>query len=108
MAQFVRPRQYGLPESSSTQKLTPLDMNMPRVYGARWILCFPLETDADYDELYVPGYRPHSSRINLLTCYHRYEKLRIGLAHTIRSIPWIAGVIVSATTLLSSLLPPPG
>ncbi|CAI6014629.1 unnamed protein product, partial [Clonostachys chloroleuca] len=48
-------------------------MNVPRVYGARWILCFPLETDADYDEL--------------------YEKLRIGLAHTIRSIPWIAGVI---------------
>uniref|UniRef100_A0A0B7KIU0 Trichothecene 3-O-acetyltransferase-like N-terminal domain-containing protein n=1 Tax=Bionectria ochroleuca TaxID=29856 RepID=A0A0B7KIU0_BIOOC len=46
---------------------------MPRVYGARWILCFPLETDADYHEL--------------------YEKLRIGLAHTIRSIPWIAGVI---------------
>ncbi|CAH0042449.1 unnamed protein product [Clonostachys rhizophaga] len=73
MTQFVTPSQYGLPESPSAQKLTPLDMNMPRVYGARWILCFPLETDADYHEL--------------------YEKLRIGLAHTIRSIPWIAGVI---------------
>ncbi|CAH0046139.1 unnamed protein product [Clonostachys solani] len=73
MAQFVKPSQYGLPESPSAQKLTPLDMNMPRIYGARWILCFPLETDAHYHEL--------------------YEKLRIGLAHTIHSIPWIAGVI---------------
>ncbi|CAG9987580.1 unnamed protein product [Clonostachys byssicola] len=73
MAQFVTPSKYGLLESPSTQKLTPLDMNVPRVYGARWILCFPLENGADYHEV--------------------YDKLRIGLAHTIRSIPWIAGVI---------------
>ncbi|VUC36782.1 unnamed protein product [Clonostachys rosea] len=83
MAQFVKPSQYGLPESPSAQKLTPLDMNVPRVYGARWILCFPLETDADCQELQVTLHRPPSL----------YEKLRIGLAHTIHSIPWIAGVI---------------
>ncbi|KAF4636114.1 hypothetical protein G7Y89_g1971 [Cudoniella acicularis] len=61
------------PKPSAKQKLSPLDMNMPRMYGSRWILCFPLSADAD--------------RVNV------YEKLKEGLAHTIASIPWIAGEI---------------
>lgn len=50
---FVTPEQYGLPRSSSQQKLTPLDMNMPRVYGARWILCFPLPPGTNKAQVYV-------------------------------------------------------
>jgi hypothetical protein len=39
---------YGIsPKPSAKQKLSPLDMNMPRLYGSRWILCFPLPVDAD-------------------------------------------------------------
>ncbi|KAM5358303.1 hypothetical protein ACJZ2D_015402 [Fusarium nematophilum] len=71
---FVTPEQYdGLPRSRAQQKLTPLDMNMPRVYGARWILCFPLP--------------PGTSTAQV------YENLKEGLARTIRSIPWIAGKV---------------
>jgi hypothetical protein len=33
---------YGLQQPSAEQNLTPLDMNMPRLYGIRLILCFPL------------------------------------------------------------------
>lgn len=35
------------PKPSAKHKLSPLDMNMPRIYGSRWILCFPLSVDAD-------------------------------------------------------------
>ncbi len=35
------------PKPSAKQKLSPLDMNMPRIYGTRWILCFPLPAGAD-------------------------------------------------------------
>ncbi|RDL41613.1 Uncharacterized protein BP5553_01592 [Venustampulla echinocandica] len=70
---FVTPEQYGLPTSPAMQRLSPLDMNMPRLYGTRWILSFPLESGADKAQI--------------------YEGLRRGLAHTISSIPWIAGNI---------------
>jgi len=35
------------PDISVKQKLSPLDMNMPRLYGSRWILCFPLSKGTD-------------------------------------------------------------
>ncbi|EGU85619.1 hypothetical protein FOPG_12497 [Fusarium oxysporum f. sp. conglutinans race 2 54008] len=63
--------QYGLQQPSAQQKLTPLDMNMPRLYGICLVLCFPLTSGAD----------------------KLYENLKKGLAHTFTSIPWIAGVI---------------
>ena len=45
---LVRVEDYDiLPKSSAKQKLSPLDMNMPRLYGSRWILCFPLSGGAD-------------------------------------------------------------
>lgn len=46
---------------------------MPRLYGARWILCFPLPPGTDKAQV--------------------YENLKEGLAHTIRSIPWVAGKV---------------
>ncbi|PGH31014.1 hypothetical protein GX50_06218 [[Emmonsia] crescens] len=67
----VSPEQYGLPKSSAQQKLSPLDMNMPRLYDTRWILCFSLPANVDKAEI--------------------YESLKLGLAHTISTIPWIAG-----------------
>ncbi|KAM0402765.1 hypothetical protein ACHAPZ_004256 [Fusarium culmorum] len=70
---FVRLEDYGLHQPSAQQKLTPLDMNLPRLYGARWILCFPL----------LPG----SDKLQV------YDKLKQGLAHTVVSIPWITGTI---------------
>ncbi|KIM97135.1 hypothetical protein OIDMADRAFT_130426 [Oidiodendron maius Zn] len=70
---FVSPSQYGLPRSSAELKLSPLDMHMPRVYVPRWILCFPLKIGVEKDQI--------------------YENLKLGLAHTISSIPWIAGRI---------------
>jgi hypothetical protein len=53
---FVSVEQYGLPKNSAKLKLTPLDMNVPRLYGARWILCFPLSGDADREQVYVTTY----------------------------------------------------
>jgi hypothetical protein len=50
---FVLPEQYGLPKVSAQQKLTPLDMNLPRVYGSRWILCFALSAGADHAQMYT-------------------------------------------------------
>ncbi|KAH6994661.1 transferase family-domain-containing protein [Fusarium venenatum] len=70
---FVRVEDYGLHQPSAQQKLTPLDMNLPRLYGARWVLCFPL----------LPG----SDKLQV------YKKLKQGLAHTVVSIPWISGTI---------------
>ncbi|KAE9363958.1 hypothetical protein N431DRAFT_390173 [Stipitochalara longipes BDJ] len=52
-------------------KLSPLDMNMPRLYGSRIILCFPLPAGANKAQI--------------------FEKLRRGLACTISAIPWISG-----------------
>lgn len=49
----VRPTDYGLPQVSAKQALTPLDMNMPRLYGTRWIFCFPLDAAADKLEVYT-------------------------------------------------------
>ncbi|KAH7127955.1 transferase, partial [Dactylonectria estremocensis] len=72
-ADFTTLAQHGLPESPFVQKLTSLDMNMPRLYGARWVLCFPLQPSADTAQV--------------------YQDLQVGLAHTIKSIPWIAGTV---------------
>jgi hypothetical protein len=42
-ARFVTVGDYDLKlERPVKQKLSALDMNMPRLYGSRWILCFPL------------------------------------------------------------------
>ncbi|EMT70421.1 hypothetical protein FOC4_g10008870 [Fusarium odoratissimum] len=68
-------KQYGLQQPSAQQKLTPLDMNMPRLYGIRLVLCFQLTSEAK------------------LTYLSRYKNPKKGLAHTVTSIPWIAGVI---------------
>jgi hypothetical protein len=39
---------YGIKlELPAKQKLSSLDMNMPRLYGSRWILCFPLSMGVD-------------------------------------------------------------
>ncbi|ETN42175.1 uncharacterized protein HMPREF1541_04116 [Cyphellophora europaea CBS 101466] len=70
---LVRPTDYGFPQVSAKQALTPLDMNMPRLYGTRWILCFPLEPNAAKQEV--------------------YNELKAGLAKTISEIPWTAGVV---------------
>lgn len=72
---IVRPTDYGLPQVSAKQALTPLDMNMPRLYGTRWILCFPLDAAADKLEIYAD--------------------LKAGLAQTITRIPWISGNVGS-------------
>ena len=48
----VSPDQYELSKVSASQRLTPLDMNMPRLYGTRWILCFPLPPNADKLKVY--------------------------------------------------------
>jgi trichothecene 3-O-acetyltransferase len=62
-----------LSKSKANLKLTPLDMNMPRLYGVRWILCFSVNS-ADKVQI--------------------YEQLKNGLARTIEAIPWIAGNVV--------------
>jgi hypothetical protein len=47
-SRFVTVEDYDLkPERSVKQKLSALDMNMPRLYGSRWILCFPLSMGTD-------------------------------------------------------------
>ncbi|KAK7947056.1 uncharacterized protein PG986_011377 [Apiospora aurea] len=71
--EFVTPAQYSLPSSPADQELTPLDLVVPRMYGTRWILAFPLSPEADKSQT--------------------HENLRQGLAHTIHAIPWIAGSI---------------
>lgn len=38
---------YGLQPPSAYQKLTPLDMNMPRLYGIRFVLSFPTNPSMD-------------------------------------------------------------
>ncbi|KAK8024561.1 hypothetical protein PG993_012627 [Apiospora rasikravindrae] len=50
--EFVTPAQYSLPFSSADQELTPLDLVMPRLYGTRWILAFPLSPGADKAQIY--------------------------------------------------------
>ncbi|KAF5646953.1 BAHD acyltransferase DCR [Fusarium tjaetaba] len=64
---------YGLQPLSAKQKLTPLDMNMPRLYGIRLILCFATKPGVEKQQI--------------------YENLKKGLAHTVTSIPWISGLI---------------
>ncbi|KAH7377994.1 transferase [Cadophora sp. MPI-SDFR-AT-0126] len=71
---LVIPEEYGIALQGPIRlKLSPLDQNMPRLYGSRWILCFPLSVDADKGVI--------------------FEILKKGLAHTIASIPWLAGDI---------------
>ncbi len=54
---------YGIfPKPSAKQRLSPLDLNMPRIYGSRWVLCFALSADADPANVYV--------RISLMLCSH--------------------------------------
>ena len=94
---FTAPEQYGLPPSPAQQKLSLLDMNMPRLYGTRWILCFPLQLDADQTLMYDFQCRSVYSYRHMLTfpfCFS-FRGLKAGLAKTISSIPWIAGNIVS-------------
>ncbi|KAK8067456.1 hypothetical protein PG996_006568 [Apiospora saccharicola] len=79
--EFVTPAQYSLPSTSAGQELTPLDLVTPALYGTRWILCFPLSPEADKAQI--------------------VQNLRLGLAHTIHAIPWIAGSIVGALLRLS-------
>jgi trichothecene 3-O-acetyltransferase len=35
--------QYGLQQPSAQQKITPLDMNMPRLYGIRLVPVLPID-----------------------------------------------------------------
>lgn len=50
---FVSPSQYGLPRSSAELELSAVDMHMPRLYGTRWILCFPLTVEAEMTQMYA-------------------------------------------------------
>lgn len=59
-ADTVSPEEYGLPRISTAQELTPLDMNIHRLYGARWILAFSLPSEADKGQVSVIKY-PRSS-----------------------------------------------
>ncbi|KAL2067745.1 hypothetical protein VTL71DRAFT_15841 [Oculimacula yallundae] len=69
---FVTLSEYGLvPQAEVELKLSPLDMNMPRLYGGRMTFCFPLPTDADKATV--------------------FESLKKTLAHTVASIPWLSG-----------------
>lgn len=52
---LVSLEQYGLhhlQQTSIEQKLTPLDMNLPRLYGIRLILCYPLADSVDKLQMY--------------------------------------------------------
>jgi trichothecene 3-O-acetyltransferase len=69
----VRPMDHGLRAISAKQDLTPLDMNMPRLYGTRWILCFSLESEVDHWQV--------------------FDELKSALAHTICEFPWICGQV---------------
>lgn len=43
---------HHLQQPSTEQKLTPLDMNLPRLYGIRLILCYPLASSVDKLQMY--------------------------------------------------------
>jgi trichothecene 3-O-acetyltransferase len=64
---------YGLRAISAKQDLTPLDMNMPRLYGTRWILCFCLGSEVNHQQL--------------------FGELKSALALTICEFPWICGKV---------------
>ncbi|KAK0115893.1 hypothetical protein ONS95_012939 [Cadophora gregata] len=69
---LVTPEEYGIKlQAPIEMKLSPIDQNMPRLYGGRWILCFPLPAGVDMSVV--------------------FENLKRGLAQTIASIPWLAG-----------------
>lgn len=70
---LVKPTDYGMPSLSVKTSLTPLDMNMPRLYGTRWILCFPMKPTVDKAQV--------------------YDELKAGLVRTIHEIPWIGGTV---------------
>jgi trichothecene 3-O-acetyltransferase len=48
---LISPDQDGLPKSSAELRLSPLDMHMPRIYGTRWILCFPFKVSAEKTQM---------------------------------------------------------
>lgn len=50
---FVSPTDFGLLKSSAELELSPLDIHMPRVYGTRWILCFPISPGAEVAQMYA-------------------------------------------------------
>jgi hypothetical protein len=50
-AALVSPEMYGLANSGGAQELSLLDMNMPRLYAIRWLLCFPLDPEASHDDM---------------------------------------------------------
>lgn len=50
-AALVSPEMYGLANSGGAQELSLLDMNMPRLYAIRWLLCFPLNPEASHDDM---------------------------------------------------------
>lgn len=60
---FVAPAMFQLPTPSSDQELTPLDLVMPRVYGTRWILCFPLLSEADTKQVLVSPFTPYDDPV---------------------------------------------
>lgn len=69
---LICPTCYGLSSHTAAQALTPIDMNMPRLYGTHWILCFALDKATNNVEIF--------SRLK-------------GPAHTVSQVPWIARVI---------------
>jgi hypothetical protein len=89
---LVSLERYGLQQPSAQQKLTPLDMNMPRLYGIRLVLCFPSNPGMDKLQMSV-SYMTLCQTVKTDKC--RYENLKKGLAHTVTSIPWISGHIAS-------------
>lgn len=49
---------HHLQQPSTEQKLTPLDMNMPRLYGIRLIFCYPLASSVDKLQMYSDNLIP--------------------------------------------------
>ncbi|KAF5656278.1 acetyltransferase [Fusarium heterosporum] len=72
---FVRLEDYGLHQPSAQQKLTPLDMNLPRLYGARWVLCFPLLPGSDKFQVTSA----HRGVYSLDIWHHRKSSLRVAI-----------------------------
>ncbi|KAK0705408.1 hypothetical protein B0H67DRAFT_687591 [Lasiosphaeris hirsuta] len=73
-SEWVAPEQH---DANHSQLHTALDTSRPdtppKIYGCHWILCFPLPDGAN--------------------CKEVHQNLRLGLAHTIATVPWIAGAM---------------
>lgn len=72
---FVHLKDYGLSQVPVLQALTPIDMHMPRIYGTRWILAFPIEGNEETGAI--------------------FSQLREALAYTAQKVPWICGNVVA-------------